>query len=129
MNTIYSPLTRRTRKVFDSFFSYRTVGAGEVLMRQGEPGDEFILVADGGAEVTIDGTCVSSIRSGGFCGELALLPHISRSDGLRRATVTTTRASQIGVCDRAGFMRMRERLPQVGGVILVQAYQLCLEPG
>lgn len=126
MTTIFSPLTRRTRKVFDGFFSYTPAEPGEVLMRQGEPGQEFIVFLDGRAEVEVDGQHVAVLTAGGFCGELALLPAISRTGGIRRGTVTVTRPSTLGVCGAADFDRLREQLPRVGGVILVQAYQLSL---
>jgi CRP-like cAMP-binding protein len=59
------------------------VPAGRVLMRQGTPGAEAFLVADGEAAVTVSGLTVGKVGKGDLVGEMALLDHSPRS-----ATVT-----------------------------------------
>ena len=58
------------------------VGAGDILMRQGEPADFFLIVADGEAVVehrNPDGSLVEvRVGSGRILGEIALLRHSMR---------------------------------------------------
>ena len=61
----------------------REFAAGEVVVRQGDPGDRFYLVRSGRARVERDGRTVASLAEGQFFGELALLNRAPRA-----ATVT-----------------------------------------
>lgn len=62
-----------------------TVGAGTVLVRQGDPGDHLGIVVAGSAAVTRDGHPIGSLGEGDFFGEMSLIDGEPRS-----ATVTTT---------------------------------------
>jgi len=61
----------------------RQVAAGGVVLEQGAGGAGFFVVAEGEAEVTVDGNPVRTIGPGDYFGEIALL---TGSD--RTATVT-----------------------------------------
>lgn len=61
----------------------RRLPAGEVLLRQGDPGHELYLVLDGVAEVAVDGRVLGEVGPGAVLGERALL-----ETGRRTATVT-----------------------------------------
>jgi MFS family permease len=60
-----------------------TFAAAEVLMRQGDPGDRFVVIDAGEIEVTVDGRPVSRLGRGAGVGEIALLRRSART-----ATVT-----------------------------------------
>lgn len=60
-----------------------TVEAGTVLMREGEPGDTFVIVAAGDVEVTVEGRPMGRLGPGSGFGEIALLRRSPRT-----ATVT-----------------------------------------
>jgi MFS family permease len=66
-------------------------GAGETLMREGEPGDTFLVIASGEVEVSIGGTPMQRLGPGAGLGEIALLRRSPRT-----ATVTA-------VTDVAGY--------------------------
>ena len=102
----------------------RTVDTGHQLMAQGEVGDEFMILFEGQAAVTIDGEQVKTMSAGDFFGELALLPHISRSEGRRVASVVATTRSVVGVCDTTIFNQIVEEYPRVGGRIIAQAWSI-----
>ncbi len=73
------------------------VSAGEVVIRKGEPGDRFYMVADGALEVT-NGVHARA-RRGDFFGELALLRDIPRT-----ATVIATTRSRLYALERDDFL-------------------------
>ena len=77
---------------------HRALVAGEVLMRQGEPGSFFALVVDGEVAVDreVDGGVepVALAGPGSIVGELALLLGIDRN-----ATVRANRATEVAVGD------------------------------
>jgi MFS family permease len=57
--------------------------AGDVVVRQGEPGSEFFVIAAGRAQVDVSGQIVGELAPGDGFGEIALLRHSPRT-----ATVT-----------------------------------------
>lgn len=57
--------------------------AGTVVMREGEPGETFVIVATGELEVTVDGRPMGRLGPGAGFGEIALLRRSART-----ATVT-----------------------------------------
>ncbi|MBA3690453.1 MAG: cyclic nucleotide-binding domain-containing protein [Actinobacteria bacterium] len=78
--------------------SWMQVAPGEVVVRQGEPGEHFYAVASGQLEVDKDGEIVATIKAGGFFGELALL-----KDAPRAATVRAITAARLFRLDRRSF--------------------------
>ena len=84
------------------------VPAGRVLCHQGERGDEFFVIVDGTAVVTVDGDPVATLGPGEFFGEMALL-----DGGPRIATVTTTTPARLLVLTRPEFHTLLERVPSV----------------
>lgn len=60
-----------------------TAAAGQVLMREGEPGETFVIVAAGNVEVSVEGQSIQRLGAGSGFGEIALLRRSPRT-----ATVT-----------------------------------------
>ena len=58
---------------------------GDVLMRQGEPGDAYVAIESGTVAISIDGRPVTTCRAGEGIGEIALLRQVPRT-----ATATAT---------------------------------------
>jgi voltage-gated potassium channel len=86
----------------------RTVPAGTTIIRRGERGDAMYLIASGGVEVESAAGKVR-LKEGDFFGEMALLSREPRS-----ATVTATRATDLLVLDADDFLRLVDRLPDIG---------------
>jgi len=75
------------------------VSAGGTVLRQGEPGESFYVVASGHAEVTLDGFSVGRIGPGADFGARALLRGAPRS-----ATVTALTDMVLYAVDAVSFL-------------------------
>jgi putative peptide zinc metalloprotease protein len=78
-----------------------TATPGEVLVRQGEPGDAFYAIASGQADVLRDGERVAHLGAGRHFGELALI-----GDAPRSASVVAATPMRVFRLDREGFERV-----------------------
>jgi putative peptide zinc metalloprotease protein len=77
------------------------VGPGQVVIRQGEPGDAFYAIQSGQAEVLGDAGRIGTMGPGDHFGEIALLLDVPRTATVR--SLTPTRLFRL---DRAGFDRL-----------------------
>jgi MFS family permease len=75
------------------------VPAGEVVIREGDPGDRFYAVADGTFTIVRGGEHVRDARRGSCFGEVALLAAVPRT-----ATVTATEPGELLAVDREPFL-------------------------
>jgi len=80
-----------------------TCPAGTVVVRQGEPGDRFYIIASGLVEVLVEegggeGRVVARLSRGEYFGEIALLADVPRT-----ATVRTVRECEFFVLARREF--------------------------
>ena len=89
------------------------VPAGRVLMRQGDPGREAFVIADGRAKATIDGKRSVKLGPGDCFGEMALLYSAPRS-----ATVTAESDMRLLVVGSREFSELIEDVPGVGRRVL-----------
>ena len=63
-----------------------TFAPGAYLMRQGEPGDRYLAIAAGTAEVLADGEAIATCSAGDGVGEIALLRSVPRTASVRSRT-------------------------------------------
>ena len=89
----------------------RTVPAGTTIIRKGERGDAMYLIASGRVEVESANDKVV-LEEGDFFGEIALLSREPRS-----ATVTALRPTDLLVLDADDFLRLVDRLPDIGAKV------------
>ena len=89
----------------------RTVHAGTVIIRKGEPGDAMYLIASGTVEVDASGGKVRLVE-GDFFGEMALL-----TGERRTATVTAIKSTDLLVLDCDDFHRFIDRNPEVAAQV------------
>jgi MFS family permease len=96
---IFAPLAGTTLERLAGQLIPLSVPAGHVLIRQGDPGDRFYVLAKGMMEVTADGKAVATIGPGDYTGEIALLRDVPRT-----ATVTSTTACEAYALSREDFL-------------------------
>ena len=90
-----------------------TFPAGRVLMRQGSPGRELIVLVQGEVTVEQDGATIAVRRDGDYVGELALVTGRPRT-----ATVTAATDLQALVLDRMSFERLLRDVPTIAVKVL-----------
>jgi serine/threonine protein kinase len=73
--------------------TWRRAGAGELLMKEGEPGDFFCILAEGQVRVTRKGKLLNLLRAGQCFGEMAYLS--SHREPLRGADVAVVSDASI----------------------------------
>ena len=102
------------------------VGPGKVLIRQGELGDDLMVLVKGLVTVERDGEQVNKLGPGEFFGEIALIER-----GPRTATVTAETPCRLLVLNHRSFHALMEEFPEVAAsVLLTLAHRLrSLEPG
>lgn len=83
--------------------------AGEILIKEAEPGNEFLIVVEGQVEVVHDDRAVTTLGPGDFLGEVALLDARAK----RTATVTARTPVTIAFVSRRDFSRLLSELPEL----------------
>jgi hypothetical protein len=73
--------------------------AGHEIVKEGDAGDRFYIVASGTAEVTQDGRHLGDCGPGDYFGEIALLRDVPRT-----ASVTATDDMELYALERAAFV-------------------------
>ena len=96
---IFAPLPGMTLEHLAGRLVPLRLEPGTVVVRQGDPGDRFFIVADGTVEVSEYGRAISELGPGGYFGEIALIRDVART-----ATVTTKSQTVLYALDRDDFL-------------------------
>jgi CRP-like cAMP-binding protein len=103
---LFASCSRAELKALDANATFRSVGVGRELVREGETGDELFVLIDGTARVNRGGKVVDQLGPGDFFGELALLDPAPRN-----ATVTATSELDVLVIGRTQFETVLVKAP------------------
>ncbi len=82
---------------------------GDVLMRQGETGDEFFVVISGNVAIEREGQRLARLGPGDFLGEIALIDQRPRT-----ATATADGETYLLVLDHRHFEALLDEFPGIG---------------
>jgi CRP/FNR family transcriptional regulator, cyclic AMP receptor protein len=89
------------------------VPEGRVFIRQGDPGWECFVIAEGQAKATVRGSGSASLGPGDVVGEMSLL-----DQGPRSATVTAKTDMHLLVLSSRSFSSLIDEVPLVGRRIM-----------
>jgi CRP/FNR family transcriptional regulator, cyclic AMP receptor protein len=89
------------------------LGEGATLIREGERGREFIVVADGSVRVTRGGKKLRDLGAGDYVGEIALVADVPRT-----ATVTATSPVRLLVVTDRAFRTVLDQMPSIATKVL-----------
>jgi CRP-like cAMP-binding protein len=92
------------------------VPAGSALTREGAAGKEFVVLAEGIADVEQDGEVVNTLGPGDYFGEISLVTGLPRT-----ATVTTRSPSRVLVLTAPAFRSLLGRAPRLRQRIVARA--------
>jgi CRP-like cAMP-binding protein len=110
---LFSACSKRDLARIASLADEVDVPEGKVLTRQGEPGWECFIVADGRAKATMRGRRSASLGPGSFFGEMSLL-----DQGPRSATVAAETDMHLLVLSSRNFSALLDDVPVVARRIM-----------
>jgi len=110
---LFADLDARSIQAIALLAREREARPGEVLMREGEPGDEFVVIVEGTVHVEQAGEPLRSLLAGDFLGEVALVEHAPRT-----ATATCVTACRLLTLGHFEFDRLLATFPDVRTKVL-----------
>ncbi|HUQ44941.1 MAG TPA: cyclic nucleotide-binding domain-containing protein [Candidatus Limnocylindria bacterium] len=111
--SLFSGLDAHELEVIADVAQERQVSAGKVLTKQGAPGDEFFLIADGEVEIRQNGREIRRLGPGDHLGEIALV-----LGGKRTATAVAAQPSRLYVLAADAFMALLDRQPRIKAKVM-----------
>lgn len=72
-NRVFRSLTPREFMKLIGFAEHKRAAANQVLLQQGQPVEQLILISKGSGQVQIDGRHVAQVNAGQFVGEMGFL--------------------------------------------------------
>ncbi len=96
---IFAPLSPSVQESLARNAAEQQFAAGAVLMREGDPGDDFFVIESGLVEVTQDGRVLRREGAGEYFGEIALLRDVPRT-----ATITAVEDTVVRTITRDDFL-------------------------
>jgi MFS family permease len=96
---IFAPLPGGSLEHLASRLVPLQVDPGTVIVREGDAGDRFYVLAEGEVDVAQEGVTISTLGAGDYFGEIALMRDVART-----ATVTATTPVVLYALDREDFL-------------------------
>lgn len=119
---IFSECSRKELKAISKLVTPVEIPAGKVLVKEGDPGREFMIIVSGTATVRRGGRKVDSLGPGDFFGELAVLVGVPRT-----ATVTADTDMTVEAMNRQEFSSLLDESPAMAKKILTAAVKRLYE--
>lgn len=105
---LFKGLPKRDLQLIAAAATELRIEAGKVVIREGAPAHEMVVIIEGELEVTRDGRHIADLGPGSFAGELALLAHSNR-----HSSVTAKTDALLLHIDGRAFLPLLEEAPQL----------------
>lgn len=105
---LFSGMTDRAIEAIAGLTTEATFADGETLVREGDPGETFMVLVDGSARVERATRPIAELGAGDFLGEISLI-----DGGPRTATVTARGPVKALVVSGSDFRRLYEEFGAV----------------
>jgi CRP/FNR family cyclic AMP-dependent transcriptional regulator len=105
---LFSGMSDRSIEIIADIVREASFPAGASLVREGEPGETFMVIREGTATVDQGRRKLRDLGAGDFLGEIALV-----DGGPRTASVTAVEPVEALVIDRSGFSRLMNEFPVI----------------
>lgn len=105
---LFAGCSKRELSEIASLADELSLPAGRKLTAEGGQGHEFVVIAEGAAEVKRGNRVVNRLGAGDFLGEISLVTGRPRT-----ATVVTTKPSRLLVVNARDFRRLIRDLPSL----------------
>lgn len=92
--------------IFENSRNFQSYAAGQVVFKEGDPGEIMYVVKDGEVDITVKGKVVETVGKGGIIGEMALVASHRRS-----ATVVARTDCKLVPIDEERFTFMVQQTP------------------
>jgi CRP/FNR family transcriptional regulator, cyclic AMP receptor protein len=117
---VFKDLSKRELSAIERILHRREYLAGEIVIRQGEPGMGMYIIQSGKVDVLSEpaGVQLSQLGDGDFFGEVALLDETPRS-----ASVVAKEATRILGFFQSDLFSLIERNPRLGVKIVIRLAQ------
>jgi CRP-like cAMP-binding protein len=111
---LLSGLSKRDLAEILKIGTEREFHSGEVIVREGDLGQDFYLLLSGSAELQVPGRRPQRLGPGDYFGEIAVL-----DSGPRSATITATSLVTALRIERTAFIRLLDEYGSIARKILV----------
>ena len=105
---LFGGMSDRSVEIIAEIVREASFPAGASLVKEGEPGESFMIIREGAATVDQGGRRLRELGAGDFLGEIALI-----DGGPRTASVTASDPVTALVIDRVGFQRLMSEFPVI----------------
>lgn len=113
VSPLFKSYSETDLRLLAPFLSTMDLLEGDVVMREGEYGQEMYMVVSGAVEVSRQGIPLAQLGPGAHFGQLSLV-----SEAPRSASVTATFPTRLLVLQREGIDAMCERRPELATRLL-----------
>ena len=110
---MFQDLPKKALERLDRITRERRFKAGDVIFKEGDEGVGFFMISDGAVDISRGGKSLSTLKSGDFFGEMALLDNHRRS-----ATVTASQDTTCLAMMRSDFLAELRANPDISLEVL-----------